>query len=79
MEKTILNQIQPLIPQILALSKKHSSLSLDFDKQADVLYVSFENPQLATDTEIVNAHLLLRRRRQQLVGLTIMHASKFII
>ena len=78
MEKALINQIQPLIPKIITLSRKHQTVSLDYDKQADVLYVSFEKPQRATDTEIVDDHLLLRKRHQQLVGLTILHASQFI-
>ena len=78
MEKAIINQIQPLIPQIVMLSKKHQTVSLDYDKQADVLYVSFEKPQQATDTEIVSDHLLLRKRDRQLVGYTILHASQFM-
>lgn len=77
MEKTLINQIQPLLPQIVALSKKQKSLSFDYDKEADVLYISFQKPQQATDTDIVNDDILIRKRNNEIVGITIMHASKF--
>lgn len=77
MEKTIMNQLQPLLPQIIALSQKKKSISFDYDKEADVLYISFQKPQQATDTEMINDDILLRKRNDKLVGITIMHASKF--
>lgn len=77
MEKAIISQLQPLLPQIIALSKKKSSISFDYDNEADVLYISFQKPQQATNTEIINDNILLRMRNDALVGITIMHASKF--
>ncbi|MBI4009202.1 DUF2283 domain-containing protein [Candidatus Roizmanbacteria bacterium] len=77
MEKAIINQIQPLLPQIIALSKKKSFISFDYDKEADVLYISFQKPQQATDTEMITDDILIRKRNEELVGVTIMHASKF--
>ncbi len=77
MEKTIIKQIQPILPQIIALSKKEKSLSFDYDQGADVLYISFRKSQQATDTEIINDDILLRRRNGDIVGITIMHASNF--
>jgi len=48
----------------------------DYDKEADVLYVSFERPQQATDSELLENNILVRRRGERIVGLTIMHASR---
>ncbi len=70
-------RIQPLLPQLIALSQKKSSMSFDFDKEADVLYISFQKPQKATDTEMVSDDILLRKRNNEIVGLTILHASTF--
>ena len=47
-----------------------------YDEKADVLYVSFEKPQQATDTEMISDDILLRKRKNDIVGVTIMHASK---
>ncbi len=48
---------------------------VDYDKEADVLYISFARPQEATDTETTDEGLLLRYRDSQLVGVTILDAS----
>ncbi len=77
MEKTIINQLQPLLPKIIALSKNKKSVSFDYDEEADVLYISFTKPQRATDTEMVNDDILLRKRKNEIVGVTIMHASNY--
>jgi uncharacterized protein YuzE len=48
---------------------------VDYDREADVLYVSFQRPQKATNTEMTDDGLLLRYRNKQLVGITILNAS----
>ncbi len=48
---------------------------LDYDKEADVLYVSFRRPQRATKTIEVDDDILLRKAGAQIVGLTILNAS----
>jgi len=50
---------------------------IDYDKEADVLYISFERPQKATDTEVTGEGVLLRYREDKLVGITILNASRF--
>jgi len=42
-----------------------------------VLYINFERPQKATDTEITDEGILLRYIEDKLVGITILNASKF--
>ena len=49
----------------------------DYDKEADVLYVSFARPQQATDSEMSEDDIIVRRRGKQIVGLTILNASRF--
>jgi len=48
---------------------------VDYDREADVLYISFERPQKATDTETTDDGLLLRYRGDKLVGVTVLDAS----
>ncbi|MCP4548606.1 MAG: DUF2283 domain-containing protein [bacterium] len=48
---------------------------VDYDKEADVLYISFERPQKVTDTEMTDDGLLLRYRGESLVGVTVLDAS----
>jgi uncharacterized protein YuzE len=49
---------------------------INYDKEADVLYLSFEKPQKATDSEMRDDGVLFRYKREKLVGITILEASK---
>lgn len=48
---------------------------VDYDAEADVLYISFRHPQKATDTEMTEEGILLRYKDDELVGITILDAS----
>ena len=48
---------------------------LDYDKEADVLYMSFRKPQRATKTIEVDDDLLIRKDGRKIVGITILNAS----
>lgn len=49
---------------------------VDYDAEADVLYVSFERPQNATNSRMRDDGVLLHYRGRKLVGVTIFEASK---
>ena len=49
---------------------------IDYDKEADVLYISFKRPQRATDSEMLPNGILLRYKDSELVGITVLEASK---
>jgi len=67
-------EILESLPHLLRLPSKQ--VWLDFDEEADVLYVSFERPQGATDTELTDDGVLMRYRGDQLVGMTVLNARK---
>jgi uncharacterized protein YuzE len=67
-------EILESLPHLLRLPSKQ--MWLDFDEEADVLYVSFERPQGATDTELTEDGVLMRYRGDQLVGMTVLNARK---
>jgi uncharacterized protein YuzE len=48
---------------------------VDYDREADVLYISFRRPQQATDTNATEEGILLRYRGTELVGITVFEAS----
>jgi uncharacterized protein YuzE len=48
---------------------------VDYDQDADVLYMSFRKPQNATRTVEVDDDILLRKDGRTIVGLTILNAS----
>lgn len=71
---TAVKQIFKMLPYLNKLKAKH--ILFDFDNDADVLYVSFERPQRATDTQILKDGTLLRVRGKKVVGLTILNISE---
>lgn len=64
-----------VVPVLLDFPVKR--FHVDYDEEADVLYISFERPQKATDTEIADEGILLRYRGSKLVGMTVLNASRF--
>jgi len=47
-----------------------------YDAEADTLYVNFKKPSHATDSEITDDDIIIRYEGDEIVGLTILHASK---
>jgi uncharacterized protein YuzE len=52
------------------------SLWMTYDREADVVYINFKKPSLATDSELTDDDVILRFEGDDLVGLTVLHASK---
>jgi len=48
---------------------------IDYDKEADVLYLSFRKPQRATKTIETDDDILIRKDNNIIVGITILNAS----
>ena len=46
-----------------------------YDEQADVLYINFEKPALATDSELTGDDVIVRYRGDDVIGFTVLHAS----
>lgn len=67
--------ISEAVPHLLRLPTKRTWI--DYDQEADVLYISLKRPQKATDSEFLHDEgILLRYRGKELVGVTILEASK---
>jgi len=73
-EERVVVELLESLPHLLRLPSKQ--VWFDFDEEADVLYVSFERPQGATDSELTEDGVLMRYRGSQLVGVTILNARK---
>jgi len=52
------------------------SLWSSYDAEADVLYINFKKPSDATDSELTDDDIIIRYEGDEIVGLTILHASK---
>jgi len=50
-------------------------LWIDYDEEADTLYVNFQKPQRATESELLDNGVILRYRGDKLVGMVIFDAS----
>ncbi len=60
-------------------AEKHSPkryLWSSYDTEADVLYVNFKKPSHADDSELTENVIIVRYERGEIIGLTIMNASK---
>ncbi len=62
-----------LSSDLVKLSVKH--IWVDYDKEADVLYLSFRKPQRAKNTVETDDDVLIRTDGKQIVGITILNAS----
>jgi len=70
-----------IIPDIMTALKavSHSNannLHIRYDKEADVMYVSFGPPVSADDSELGEDDILYRYKDGEVVGLTVTHFSK---
>jgi len=63
-----------LIPEVK--ESPHRSLWLSYDQEADTLYVNFRRPSHATDSDVTDDDVIVRYNGDEVVGLTILHASR---
>lgn len=69
-----LDQVLTVVPQALQLHQKNIWFS--YDEEADVLYLNFKKPNRADDSELLDNDVLVRYEGEEVVGMTIMNASK---
>jgi uncharacterized protein YuzE len=74
METAELKEIQSALPYFL----KHKTVWASYDNEADVLYLHFKKPNHADDSEITEDEIIIRYENKEVVGLTILNASKKI-
>ena len=68
--------LQPYLSLVAAVKDApHAYLWSSYDAEADVLYVNFKKPSRATDSELTDDDVIIRYEGEEVVGLTILHAS----
>ena len=67
-------EIVSLTPRLLNMSLNRMWFS--YDEEADVLYVSFKKPSQADDTELTDDDVIVRYEKGEVIGITVLHASK---
>ena len=55
---------------------EHQQVWSKYDREADVLYLSFTSENVADDSELTDDDVILRYAGDELIGITILHASK---
>jgi len=51
-------------------------LDVDYDEEADVLYISFGPPVAATDSKVLENDVVVRYKGERIIGLTIPSLKK---
>jgi uncharacterized protein YuzE len=74
LKKKDVKRVLAMVPAILHGPVRH--YWVDYDEEADVLYISFRKPQRATDSELRDNGIIVRTAGSELVGLTVLDASK---
>ena len=62
------------VPALMRLPEKN--MRVVFDRNADVLYLAFQRPQKATDSEMRDDGIIVHRRSREVVGVTILDVSQ---
>jgi uncharacterized protein YuzE len=62
------------IPAVL--QAPHRSMQCTYDEPADVIYMNFEPGAEATDSELGPDDIIVRYRGEEIIGLTILRASR---
>lgn len=63
-----------LAPAMLAAPNGY--LWSSYDAEADVLYINFKKPSVATDSELTDDDVIIRYEDDEIIGLTILHVSQ---
>jgi uncharacterized protein YuzE len=72
METAALKEIATALPYFL----KHETIWATYDREADVLYLHFKKPNHADDAEMTDDDIITRYEGKEIVGMTILNASK---
>lgn len=79
MEQKIISSAKTAISDLVKLTLVGKrQLWVDYDKEVDVLYLSFGKPQKAEKSLHGEDDIIRRKKGNNLVGLTVLNASRFI-
>ena len=67
-------KVLSIVPELISIP--HRRIWTAYDEEADVLYISFKKPSHADDSELTDDDILVRYEKGQVVGITVLNASK---
>ncbi|MFQ5496241.1 MAG: DUF2283 domain-containing protein [Phycisphaerae bacterium] len=73
LQKKDIAKILRAVPNLVDLPA--TGMWVDYDAQADVLYLSFRRPQRASDSQMRDDGIIVHQRAGRVVGVTILAAS----
>jgi uncharacterized protein YuzE len=68
-----ITSILKAVPKLVELPA--TPMWVNYDAEADVLYISLRRPQHATDSQMRDDGVIIHRHGKRIVGLTILEAS----
>jgi len=69
-----MEEIMKIVPNLMDMPSNH--MWIDYDEEADVLYINFKKPAHADETVMNKDDVILRYEKDNLVGITILAVSK---
>ncbi|MFC1713292.1 DUF2283 domain-containing protein [Candidatus Poribacteria bacterium] len=69
-----IEKVLNLTPQLLNIPAKRIWYS--YNEEADALYMNFKKPSHADDSEITDDDVIIRYENGEIIGITVLHASK---
>ncbi len=69
-----LKRILGLVPGLLEIP--YARVWTAYDKEADVLCINFKKPSHADDSELTDNDVIIRYEKKEVIGITILNASK---
>ena len=76
MEEINIKNYLSLVSELLNIP--FSNVWSSYDREADVLYMNFKKPAIADDSEITDENIIVRYEGGEIIGITVLNASKRI-
>ena len=72
MEAIEIQDIKNMLPYFL----KYKKIWVDYDKDADIVYMHFKKPNHADNSEITDDDMIIRYEKGEIIGVSLLNASK---
>lgn len=60
------------------IDEDHEDIWISYDREADVIYIAFEKPVRADDSEMRDDNIVVRTRDGDIVGITLLNGSSWM-
>ncbi|MFO7882023.1 MAG: DUF2283 domain-containing protein [Kosmotogaceae bacterium] len=72
MEAIEIQDIKNMFPYFL----KYKKIWVDYDKEADIMYMHFKKPNHADNSEMTDDDMIIRYEKGDIIGVSLLNASK---